>query len=341
MIKTKAAVHKAIIEFDSVGRETFLKKYGFGKARSYMLVHEGKRYDSKAIIGVAYGYETPSAGPLSPADFSGGASSVKVWLEALGFTVDTDNSVEPKEATQPASKLMPLPPAISDRSKVNNPYDDRPSVDDACATLHDLVNCLPRLSFPIDFSLIPDNGIYILFERGESGHNADRIVRVGTHTGDGQLPSRIKQHFLSKNKDRSIFRKNVGRCFLNRDDDPFLAEWEIDLTTRSAKEEHAVRIDRCKQEVVEHQVSDYLQAAFSFVVFSVPLQESRLFIESRMISTVSLCSCCSPSNAWLGNHSPKSKIRRSGLWQVNELFKTPMSQSEVRVVSDVLNPLSK
>jgi hypothetical protein len=64
------------------------------------------------------------------------------------------------------------------------------------------------------------NGIYVLFERGEECHDGGRIVRVGTHTGDGQLRSRMLQHFVNENKDRSIFRKNIGRALLNRDRDP-------------------------------------------------------------------------------------------------------------------------
>jgi hypothetical protein len=40
-------------EFDSLGREEFLAKYGFGEARSYFLVRDGKAYDSKAVVGAA------------------------------------------------------------------------------------------------------------------------------------------------------------------------------------------------------------------------------------------------------------------------------------------------
>ena len=76
--------------------------------------------------------------------------------------------------------------------------------------------------FPFDVTRIPLNGIYVLFERGEVAHGANRIVRVGTHTGDDQLRSCLRQHFLLENKDRSIFRKNIGRAPLNRDYDPFL-----------------------------------------------------------------------------------------------------------------------
>ncbi|MSP93707.1 MAG: hypothetical protein EXR00_00415 [Alphaproteobacteria bacterium] len=37
------------------------------------------------------------------------------------------------------------------------------------------------------------------------------------------------------NKDRSIFRKHVGRCLLAKSGDPLLAQWEIDLTTKASR----------------------------------------------------------------------------------------------------------
>jgi hypothetical protein len=67
---------------------------------------------------------------------------------------------------------------------------------------------------------------------------------------------------------------------------------------------------------------------FWFVVFPVPQKETRLMLESRIISTVSRCPICRPSAGWLGLHSPKEKIRASGLWIVNELYKQPFSQAE-------------
>jgi hypothetical protein len=94
-----------------------------------------------------------------------------------------------------------------------------------CEDLHLWANALPVFSFPFDARVLPLNGIYFLFEKGETAHRTNRIVRVGTHTGNDQLRSRLKQHFLVENKDRSIFRKNIGRALLNKDKDPFLSDW--------------------------------------------------------------------------------------------------------------------
>jgi len=30
---------------------------------------------------------------------------------------------------------------------------------------------------------------------------------------------------VNENKDRSIFRKNIGRALLNKDNDPFIEQW--------------------------------------------------------------------------------------------------------------------
>jgi len=53
---TRAEVLAAVQESDRLGREAFRRQHGFGPARCYMLVHDGKAYDSRAIVGVAHGY---------------------------------------------------------------------------------------------------------------------------------------------------------------------------------------------------------------------------------------------------------------------------------------------
>lgn len=205
-----------------------------------------------------------------------------------------------------------------------------------CHNIHQLFNEMQRFSFPFNDNEIPKNGIYILFEKEEIGHNGDRVVRVGTHTGIDQLRSRLKQHFIKENKDRSIFRKNIGRAILKQNNDLFLEQWEWDLTTRANKEKYFPLLDQDKQKEVEKQVSTYIQEAFSFVVFEVNSKEQRLDLESKIISTVSLCTECKPSKPWLGLLSPKQKIRESGLWLVNELYKTPLSNEDLEELKKLL-----
>ncbi|WP_405890278.1 HNH endonuclease [Streptomyces sp. NBC_00133] len=82
---TRESVLKAVVEHDELGREAFLLKYGFGEARSYVLVHEGREYDSKAIAGVAHKWAQGRA--LGPGEFSGGKDHAAAWLKRLGFQV--------------------------------------------------------------------------------------------------------------------------------------------------------------------------------------------------------------------------------------------------------------
>ena len=206
-----------------------------------------------------------------------------------------------------------------------------------CNTIHQWFNGMRKFTFPFDKQEIPENGIYILFEKGEFAHSTNRIVRIGTHTGQNQLRSRLFQHFLKENKDRSIFRKNIGRALLNKDKDPFLEKWELDLTTRNAKDKYSDSVDFEKQKEIEKRVTKHIQDNFSFVVFQIDDKDKRLYFESKLISTVSLCVECKPSKNWLGNFSPKEKIRKSGLWLVNELWKTPLNDEDMIELKQLLN----
>ena len=78
-----------------LGQEAFLAKYGFDRSRSYLLIHDGKSYDSKAIVGAAHGVG-PGNQPLSAGEFSGGEATVGRLLRRLGFTVEV--SADPDTA---------------------------------------------------------------------------------------------------------------------------------------------------------------------------------------------------------------------------------------------------
>ncbi|MGV0734346.1 HNH endonuclease [Mycolicibacter sinensis] len=88
---TAAAVNAAIDEYDQLGGEAFLAKYGFGPAKDYFVVRDGKLYDSKAIAGAAHGY-LPGRTPLSADTFSGGKGTVVRRLRLLGFHVPPKRS---------------------------------------------------------------------------------------------------------------------------------------------------------------------------------------------------------------------------------------------------------
>ncbi|MGH3245759.1 MAG: hypothetical protein ACRDOI_06030 [Trebonia sp.] len=81
-----AAVERAIKEYDELGRDAFLHRYGFGPAVFYDLVHAGRKYDPKAIAGVAYGYQYPDRGPLTCKQFHSGKDTIRA-LDRMGFSV--------------------------------------------------------------------------------------------------------------------------------------------------------------------------------------------------------------------------------------------------------------
>ena len=102
-LSSRDAIAQAIQEFDSLGRDRFLTKYKFGRARNYFLVRHGKHYDSKAVVGAAHGFQFGD--PLLPKDFSGGKATVRPKLESLGYRVvaqqvDDASSALPEEVPE-------------------------------------------------------------------------------------------------------------------------------------------------------------------------------------------------------------------------------------------------
>lgn len=87
-LTTTGSVRRAVAEYARLGRERFLETYGFGASRRYLLRLDGRLYESKAIVGVAFKYET-SDGPLRASQFSGGLGAMGAarQLQDLGFEI--------------------------------------------------------------------------------------------------------------------------------------------------------------------------------------------------------------------------------------------------------------
>lgn len=104
---TAAGVRRAMAEFDELGRDAFLARYGFSRARDYFLIEGDKRYDSKAIVGAAHGFSGAGRQPLVAGEFSGSEQTVAAHLESLGFTVTRPSSTRPEIETATPSKRNP------------------------------------------------------------------------------------------------------------------------------------------------------------------------------------------------------------------------------------------
>ena len=206
---------------------------------------------------------------------------------------------------------------------------------DVCQYLHDTLSRLPRLRRD-DLSQVPANGIYVLFEKGEEGHGVERIVRIGTHTGENNLAPRIREHLYTPNKDRSIFRKHVGRCLLAKESDPFLAQWQFDLTTKVSRAMNGHKVDMARLKEVENEVTRYMTENFSFSALRFNMQAERLRYEASLLSTIFHCRDCSPSETWLGKSHPTSAVMRGcGLWNMQGLRGPVLSLDEAKRVIEL------
>lgn len=123
--------------------------------------------------------------------------------------------------------------------------------------------------------------------------------------------------------DRSIFRKNIGRAILNKENNPYLDTWNIDFTTRANREKYSHLRDTTLEKRTEIKVSEQLCRNFSFRFIILETEEGRKGtsgMESRLIGTLSRCQICSPSDLWLGKHSPVEKIRNRACGLYNTLI---------------------
>jgi hypothetical protein len=204
--------------------------------------------------------------------------------------------------------------------------------------LHKLFNGLPRHSYPFKHYLqkLPKNGIYIKFQVGELCYNLDRIVRVGTDRGENQLQSRLLQHFLNENQRRSIFRKNIGRCFLNQSNDEYLKSWDLNFTSKADKVLNSKLVDLAYELKVEKKISSYIQENFTFCVFELNTKAERLFWETKIIATLGKDSFIKSSSKWLGNYSPKERIKESGLWQIQGLGGESLTSEEFNELDNIV-----
>ena len=180
-----------------------------------------------------------------------------------------------------------------------------------------------------------NNGIYIFFQNGEKYKEFDRIVRVGTDTGQNQLKSRMSQHLTKENKDRSIFRKNIGRAMLSKANNPLLDYWNIDFTTKKNKELYFDEKKAATCMAIESQISDFMRENFSFVVFRVDTKEERLKFEEGIISALYNANDFIASADWLGNYVPETRgtyVKKSRMWLSQGLKAEPLNNKELQKI---------
>lgn len=186
----------------------------------------------------------------------------------------------------------------------------------------------------------PLRGVYFFFDLDEPRTGSGmgpRLVRVGTHAlkpgSKSTLRQRLRQHAGRSrtpggNHRGSIFRLLVGEAAIARGD--FVApprSWEVegDLTAAAVKLNADRHVLKAEEQPVEEAVSAYLRRLpFLWLnVCDAPGPSStRGNIERNTIALVSNCNkvVVDPaSSKWLGNHSDRTKVRQSGLWNQNHI----------------------
>ena len=199
-----------------------------------------------------------------------------------------------------------------------------------------LAECSGRMDWP-------QRGVYFFFEPGESrslSGTGNRVVRIGTHAltngSRSTLWQRLSQHRGNARGDGgnhrgSIFRLLVGLALARRGDCPLPPSWGVGADPGKA----AQRLGLASRAVVkdaeaglERRVSAYL-GQMPFLWLDVPdapgPQSARGRIERNAIALLSHASHARapaadrPSATWLGAHSDRPRVRRSGLWNNNHV----------------------
>lgn len=202
---------------------------------------------------------------------------------------------------------------------------DRP--EDRTAALHALAATLPRHRFPVSRLDIPANGVYLLFEAGETAPDGagtvDRIVRAGSHTGEDRLARRLGAH-VAGDRRRSAFRLHLGAALLARDDpaDPRLAAWLGD--------------ERTPMPEVEAAVSAAVKERFTVACIPVPDKAERLALERGIVALLAQHPLAPPSGAWLGRHASPAEIRRSGLWATQHVNGDPLTKKQLTRIETLI-----
>jgi hypothetical protein len=105
---------------------------------------------------------------------------------------------------------------------------------------------------------------------------------------------------------------------------------------RGNKERYGFMRNIDKEKELEEKITRIIKERFSFRFIVLDDQMERNRLKSALIGTLARCGLCRPSKNWLGNHSPISKIRESGLWLTQHLNAEPISERDKEVILDAI-----
>lgn len=141
---TRQHILQAIAEYDDRGRDAFLGVYGLQPSPRETLSHDGKTYDSQAVLGVAHRYAT---GRLATSEeFNGGKHAPAEILRKHGFDV-----------TEPASAAAPRTRTTTARSTTARSTTARTPA--ARTTRRPAAEERPPVICPTCFTQLPATGV--------------------------------------------------------------------------------------------------------------------------------------------------------------------------------------
>jgi hypothetical protein len=197
-----------------------------------------------------------------------------------------------------------------------------------------LFNQAKRFHYPYKEGEISKNGIYVMFEKGEKHSNLDRVVRIGSHTGQNRLFERINEHYIGEDHRDSIFRKHIGRCILTKEKMvDYIKNWDLKIKKREDKSKNFDKINWELENKLELEVSDYIKNNFTFIVIPNLIDvDNRLRLEDGLIATFAQFEEKTISENWLGNYHPEKKISNSGLWNIQGIKGSPLTNEEIKMI---------
>ena len=112
---TRQHVLAAISEYDEVGQDEFLGRYGFAPSQEHVVRHANQSYDSKVLLGAALGYATGTA--ATAAEFTSSKTAAAKVLRDLDFDVlspeKADTVVVPTTTIANARRTNGIEPVVA------------------------------------------------------------------------------------------------------------------------------------------------------------------------------------------------------------------------------------
>jgi hypothetical protein len=100
-VVTRQHVLAAIHEYDEVGQDEFLGRYGFAPTQAGVLRHANHSYDSEALLGASLRYATGTAATSDA--FSGSKTAAAKVLRNLDFDILSPEKAESAEVVPTTS----------------------------------------------------------------------------------------------------------------------------------------------------------------------------------------------------------------------------------------------